>query len=497
MMTAQNLKYGMPLSQLLAGWASIPIDADVHVTGVALDSRQVMPGDVFLACRGRQVDGRAYIADALHAGAVAVVLEGELPETLARQNIAAVAIPDLSQRAGFIAARFYGEPSAALNVTGITGTNGKTSIASYIAQAFAAASGQNCALVGTLGYGSYPDLQPATTTTPDPVTLQRLLAEWRDAKIQHVVMEVSSHALDQGRVNGVAFDIAVFTNLSRDHLDYHTDMNDYAATKRKLFDWPGIKQGLINLDDAFGRELLTTQSDAELLSYSLKSDRADLYAVIKHRSRTSMTLNVQSPWGHGEAEVGVSGRFNAANLLATLGVLCLSGLSFEQAMVCLGTVRPAPGRMQLFGGNGQPVVVVDYAHTPEALLQILKALREDCAGELWCVFGCGGDRDHGKRPLMAVAAEAYADRVLVTSDNPRSESAAQIIEDILAGFEQPQKAIVDIDRGQAIRYAIEHAGRSDTILVAGKGHEDYQEIAGVRRPFSDSQVVQTCLREQS
>lgn len=494
MMAAETLQPGMPLSQLLAGWASVPINADVHVTGVALDSRCVKPGDVFLACRGSREDGRAFIADALHHGAVAIVVDEEVPEALARQNVPAVAVTGLGQRAGEIAARFYGNPSADMKVAGITGTNGKTSIASYCAQALAALD-TACGLFGTLGYGRYGELQPATTTTPDPITLQRMLAELYANGVGHVIMEVSSHALEQGRVNGTVFDIAVFTNLSRDHLDYHAGMDAYAAAKRRLFDWPGLHSGLVNIDDAFGRELLKT-GDKRLLGYSTRSPAADLHAVIAGRTRAHMQLDVNTPWGQGPVTVGLTGSFNAMNVLATVGVLCLLGIPFESALRSVESIHSAPGRMQLLGGNGQPLVVVDYAHTPDALAQVLDSLRADCRGKLWCVFGCGGERDTGKRPLMAAAAEKYADRIVITSDNPRGEDPARIIEAIRAGLSQPELAQVEPDRARAIAGTISQAGSDDTILVAGKGHETYQEIAGERYPFSDSQVAQACLRDR-
>ncbi len=492
MMAAETLKPGMPLSQLLAGWSTVPISADVHVTGVALDSRQVKPGDVFLACRGSRIDGSAFIADALHNGAIAVVLDGQVPETLVRQNIAAVAIDNLPQRVGDIAARFYGDPSADMKVVGITGTNGKTSISSYCAQSLAAmeiASG----LFGTLGYGVYGELQPGTTTTPDPITLQRKLAEMRAAGVEHVLMEVSSHALDQGRVNGTAFDIAVLTNLSRDHLDYHADMDAYASAKRRLFDWPGLRHGLINRDDAFGRELLAAGDD-RLLGFGMQSPDADLYAVINERGRSHMQLELRTPWGQGTAMVGLTGDFNAANVLTTLGVLCLLDIPWETALESLAAVQPAPGRMQLLGGETQPLVVIDYAHTPAALAQTLASLRSDCRGRLWCVFGCGGERDTGKRPLMAAVAEQHADHIIITSDNPRGEEPEHIIQDICAGLTRPDVVQVEPDRGRAIETAIHQADNNDTVLIAGKGHETYQDIAGVRYPFSDSHAAQACLQ---
>ena len=495
MMAAATLQPGMPLSQLLAGWGAVPIDADVHVTGVALDSRQVKPGDVFLACRGSRADGSNFIADALHNGAIAVVLDGKVPETLARQNIAAVAVDDLPSHVGEIAARFYGEPSAAMQVVGITGTNGKTSITSYCAQALAAA-GRPSGLFGTLGYGVYGALQSGNTTTPDPITLQRLLAEMHADGIGYAVMEVSSHALEQRRIAGTAIDIAVFTNLSRDHLDYHPDMTAYGEAKRRLFEWPGLRYGLINQDDTFGRELLASK-DGRWLSYSVTSRDADLFAEIVERGRDRMRLAFHTPWGNGTTTVGLVGDFNAANVLATLGVLCLLEVPWQTALDSLAAIQPAPGRMQLLGGISQPLVVVDYAHTPDALAQTLASLRPDCRGRLWCVFGCGGERDTGKRPLMATAAEQQADRLIITSDNPRGEDPDAIIQAIKNGLSRPDSAWVEPDRAKAITMAIQQAADDDTVLIAGKGHETYQEVAGVRHPFSDSQVAQTCLQARS
>ena len=494
MMAAETLKPGMPLSQLLAGYGSVPINADVHVTGVSLDSRRVQPGDVFLACRGSRVDGRVFITDALHNGAVAVVVEGEVPEALVRQNVPVFAISDLAQQIGVIAARFYGDPSNAMNVIGITGTNGKTSVTSYCAQALTALN-RPCGVFGTLGYGRYADLQTGTTTTPDPITLQRMLAELRDDGAGDVVMEVSSHALAQGRVNGMNFDIAVFTNLSRDHLDYHAGMEAYAAAKRQLFEWPGLENSLVNIDDAFGRELFNLGLDG-MLGYSMQSADADLYVVIAKRSRTHMQLDMNTPWGDGSVSVELTGAFNAMNVLATLGVLCLLGVPFKSALASLEHVYSAPGRMQLLGGDDQPLVVVDYAHTPDALEQVLINLRSDSDGALWCVFGCGGERDTGKRSLMAAAAEQHADHIIITSDNPRGEDPAQIIEAIRAGLSHPESVQVEPDRARAIAAAIQQAGINDTVLIAGKGHEPYQDIAGVRHPFSDTQVAQACLQER-
>lgn len=492
MMAAESLNQGMRLSELLDGLAVVPASDDVRISDVSIDSRRVQPGALFLACRGHRHDGRDYIAAALHAGAVAIAAEDTLPETLARQGIPAVAVPGLGQKIGGIAARFYGHPGHSLRVIGVTGTNGKTSVASYIAQALTDGP-EHCGLFGTLGYGIYGDLQPGQTTTPDPVSLHRLLADLRDRGVRHTVMEVSSHALDQGRVNGVDFDIAVLTNLSRDHLDYHIDLAAYGAAKRRLFEWPGLRHGIINHDDAFGRELLAGHPD-RFLGYSLESPRADLYARVRQPGRAQLQLDVNTPWGSGQLRANLSGRFNAANLLAALGVLCLLEIPFDEVLSRLTRVRPAPGRMQVLGGHGRPLVVIDYAHTPDALAQALAALREECRGRLWCVFGCGGDRDPGKRPLMGAAAEAHADMLVITSDNPRNEQPTAIIADIVAGLSAPARALIEPDRSHAIGRAVARAHADDIILVAGKGHENYQEISGIRHAFSDSQVVQACLQ---
>jgi UDP-N-acetylmuramoyl-L-alanyl-D-glutamate--2,6-diaminopimelate ligase len=496
MMVAPTTHTGMQLGELLAGIAALPAVRDVLVTGIALDSRKVRPGDLFLACPGRNSDGRSYIPQALRAGAAAIAIQADqVPETLEHQGLAAVAVPDLAQRAGLIAARFYGEPSRALQLTGVTGTNGKTSVAWYLAQSLSVDS-HRCGLLGTLGYGIYGEpLTAALNTTPDPVNLQAWLAQWRAQGLRQGVLEVSSHALDQGRVNGVVFDTAVFTNLTRDHLDYHTDMSDYAAAKRRLFCFPELRHAVINLDDPFGRELAAAlPADVQLTAYGLESPNADIKGEIVSADRNNLEVAVSSDWGAGRLQAALSGRFNAGNLLAVLAVLLLRGVAFEQALQRLSRVQPPPGRMQTFGGGAHALVIVDYAHTPDALAQVLQALRAQCRGRLWCVFGCGGDRDHGKRPEMGAVAECYADQVVLTSDNPRSEAPEHIIADILAGLHRPEVARVEPDRALAITHAIQSAAPADTILIAGEGHETDQEIAGVRHPFSDQQVVQACLQ---
>lgn len=496
MMAAQITTPGMRLSELLAGMVTVPVASDVVVTGIVLDSRKTRPGDLFLACVGRNHDGRTFIHDALRAGAAAVALEADqVPDTLLRQDVNVVAVPYLSQQAGRIAARFLGEPSRSLQLTAVTGTNGKTSVAWYLAQCLTSQD-EFCGLLGTLGYGIYGEsLTAAINTTPDPVTLQGWLAQWRDREIRQGVLEVSSHALDQGRVNDVVFDTAMLTNLTRDHLDYHPDMAHYAAAKRRLFFMPGLRHAVINLDDPFGRELADSlPGTVQLAGYGIESADAAIRGEISHLGRDGLELVVESDWGHGHVHTTLSGRFNASNLLAVVTVLLLQGVPLEQALQRLAAVRPPPGRMQTFGGGAYPLVVIDYAHSPDALAQVLQALRLQCHGQLWCVFGCGGDRDRGKRSEMGAAAGRYADQVVVTSDNPRSEDPARIIADVLDGMERPDAVRVEIDRARAIALAIAAAGINDTILVAGKGHETYQEIDGVRHPYSDQQIVQSCLQ---
>jgi len=355
-----------------------------------------------------------------------------------------------------------------------------------------------CGLIGTLGSGPWGQLTPSTTTTPDPISLHRLLAEMRDQKVRSVAMEVSSHGLNQGRISGIRFDIAVFTNLSRDHLDYHGTMADYGEAKRLLFHSDGLKAAVINLDDSWGREILAgLTAEARVQGYSLED--AELQEIpisvpcVQGRlwamSNEGLTLDITAPAGCGTLKNSLVGRFNAYNLLAALAVLLEVGMPFAEAIEGLSRVSGVPGRLERFGGEGKPLIVVDYAHTPDGLEKALWALREVCDGQLWCVFGCGGERDPGKRPLMGQVAEELADQVVVTSDNPRGEDPMIIIENILAGLRHRDRAKVEPDRAKAIAETIRKAGKNDVILVAGKGHETYQEIAGRRVPFSDRDVV--------
>lgn len=505
MMAAPNLtRGGVKLSTLLENLVPVAAADDVAIYGLSNDSRQAQAGDLFLACGGEHAHGLDYLRQVLQAGAAAVVYEppaGDHAALATVTNIPLLPLPALRAALGRIAANFYQHPSRDLVVIGITGTNGKTSCSQFIAQALDR-PGARCGVIGTLGYGLVNEQVAGDRTTPDAVAVQRLLSDMLARGAQHVAMEVSSHALAQGRVNGVEFQIAVWTNLSRDHLDYHGDMASYAKVKQRLFHTPGLRYAVINLDDEYGRQLLTTlPASVQRIVYTL-DDAApppDIRSVVASRlqlTEAGITMQVRSPWGEGELHAPLLGRFNASNLLAALASVLALDMSFPTALQRLAQVTTVPGRMERFGGGGQPLVVVDYAHTPDALEQALRALRDHCRGKLWCIFGCGGERDAGKRPLMGAAAEQYADRVVVADDNPRGEDPIQIVADILAGMRNPDAAYLRRDRVQAIRFAVEQSRPGDVILVAGKGHEDYQLIGARRVPYSDRHSVALLLRRE-
>lgn len=466
----------------------------VKAVSLCLDSRAVQPGDVFVAVKGHQVDGRAYIAQAIARGAAAVLYEaGSVPE----MTVPHVAVDRLDLCSGAIAHLVYGRPSERLWLCGVTGTNGKTSVSQWIAQAMNAL-GCKCAVIGTLGNGFPGELADSVNTTPDAVGLHRMLAQFGDRGALSCAMEVSSIGLDQGRVNGATFDVAVFTNLTRDHLEYHGDMAAYGAAKAQLFDTPGLKTAVINLDDPFGAQLAARLAGRlRVIGYTLEGHSgADevLAAEALAMTETGLAFTLNGV----RIEAPVVGRFNASNLLAVIGALLAGDETLADIAVALRRIAPPPGRMQALGGQGMPLVVVDYAHTPDALEKALAALRATAAargGRLTCVFGCGGDRDPGKRPLMGAVAEAGADGVVLTSDNPRSESPQAILAAIRAGMKTPPT--VEPDRAAAIRAAILAAAAQDTILIAGKGHEPYQEVAGVRHPFSDLEQAQSALEARS
>ena len=486
---------GRSLATLLVGHASIPARLDRAVTAVCDDSRAVVPGAVFFARRGRRVDGRRFAHRAISAGAAAVVIEGGPASVRLDAATVVVRIPDIAGAIGHAASRFYRDPSEHLSVAAVTGTNGKTSVTHFTARA----CGERCAVMGTLGAGPPGMLESVALTTPGPIEIHRRLAALRDAGMDALAMEVSSHALDQRRIEAVSLDTAVFTNLSRDHLDYHADMDTYARAKASLFEAPGLAHAVINVDDRFGRELIESiPVGIESVAVTLDDDCPPIATASIVRGRTieelgGLSLHVASPWGTGSLATRLLGRFNAHNLLAAVAVACLHGHRLDAVLRRLDGTEPIAGRMQRLGGGSRPLVVVDYSHTPDALRNALAALRPRCEGTLWCVFGCGGERDRGKRPQMAEAAEQEADGVIVTDDNPRREDGDTIVADILEGFARPGSVHVERDREQAIHRAIADARSPDVVLIAGKGHETTQEREGARLPFSDVAVARRAL----
>jgi UDP-N-acetylmuramoyl-L-alanyl-D-glutamate--2,6-diaminopimelate ligase len=477
----------------------LPVQEDVEISSVVSDSREVTQGSLFLACSGATVDGRDYISQALKQGASAVcyAVDDDYVLPALDANVPVIGMPGLQHQLGEIAARFYQDPSDEMTVVGITGTNGKTSCTQFLAQALEKQR-QRCAVMGTLGHGFLPDLKQTPLTTADAVSLQKDLATLKQQGADSVAMEVSSHSLVQGRVNGVHFDIAVFTQLSRDHLDYHGDMQTYASAKAKLFQQPGLEYGVVNIDDPIGRRLAEEYgASLNIVTYSAQGHTQSVWpaVVATHVEPLEQGFKVQvtTPWGDGEFITSLLGRFNISNLLAVLSVLGIMKVTLPKMLSALEAITTAPGRMQLFKADNMPSVVVDYAHTPDALEKSLAALREHCKGKLWCVFGCGGDRDKGKRPQMAAIVEQGSDHVIVTNDNPRSESPEQIAEEIRGGFSRLNEVTVELDRACAIKRAVHSAMPQDTVLIAGKGHEATQTMDGQVFDFSDIEHVKSLL----
>ncbi|HEC13116.1 MAG TPA: UDP-N-acetylmuramoyl-L-alanyl-D-glutamate--2,6-diaminopimelate ligase [Acidiferrobacteraceae bacterium] len=478
------------LIQLLEGVTTAPTGViDMDIAGVTLDSRQVQEGFLFLAYSGEHADGRDYIMDAIGRGATAVAYEAR-DEALTGLGIATIPVRGLRQQAGKIAEKFYGHPSSLLTMIGITGTNGKTTCAHLLAEALDEPAAR-CGVIGTLGNGFPGQLSPGAHTTPDPVSLHKELASLVSRRAKWVCMEVSSHGMAQGRVEGVEFDVAVLTNLSRDHLDYHGDMRSYGLAKARLFEWPGLKHAVINVEDPFGQNLIQgLDSSVTLTRYGL--EKGDVYALDLDLNAHGVKLHVTTPQGEEMLHSTLIGRFNASNLLAVLACLLALGVDLGTAVQRLAHSTPVAGRLERFsGGENSPLAVVDFAHTPEALRQTLEALREHIVGRLLCVFGCGGDRDRGKRPVMGRIAEQLADVVVLTDDNPRHESPPAIIADIRSGMHSVP--IVIHDRVDAISWAIHEAGEDDLVLIAGKGHEQTQQIGDDKLPLSDRETVSRFL----
>lgn len=468
----------------------------IRAQTLCADSRYTKPGDVFVALKGKRVDGRNYISQAIDNGAIAVIYEaGKLPVGAGDKPI--VIASDIGRFLGELASNVYGNPSQKMWIAGITGTNGKTSVSQWIAQALEALN-EPCGVVGTLGNGFPGRLVESANTTPDAIALHTALARLVSAGAAACAMEVSSIGLDQHRVTGVNFNVAVLTNLSRDHLDYHGDMSSYAIAKETLFDMPEVTAAVLNLDDRFGRGLAAKLNGRmRIIGYSLEEslvDKSCCDQLLVAKNPNFRAAGLEFDLNGQRISAPVVGRFNVANLLAVIGALLVRGHELPTIAGALATIEAPPGRMQSIGGTGEPLVVIDYAHTPDALEKALSVLRETAdsrAGKLICVFGCGGARDPGKRPHMGAVAETFADRVMVTSDNPRNEDPELIAADILKGMHGRPR--VELDRGSAITLTISAASSQDVVLLAGKGHESYQEINGLRLPFSDMQVAQLVL----
>jgi UDP-N-acetylmuramoyl-L-alanyl-D-glutamate--2,6-diaminopimelate ligase len=475
---------------------------DIEITGLVMDSRVVKPGDAFVAIAGFGDHGLKFAENAKRQGAVAVLFEPPAPADLP-PPADAIPVQGLRARLGELGDRFNEHPSHAMTTVGVTGTNGKTSTVQLIAQAWTLL-GERAGTIGTLGAGLFGAAVPTGFTTPLVLQMHQLLAELRDAGADALAMEVSSHALDQCRVAGVHFDVAVFTNLTRDHLDYHGDMASYGAAKAKLFGWPGLRAAVINIDDDYGRALF--DAEPPNLLHIGTSASGDPHAAVRAENvrldNRGLMFDLVVAGERHPVRSPLLGRFNVDNLLAVAGVLVALERGPETVADVLSRLQPIHGRMNRLGGlDGAPLVVIDYAHTPDALEQALESLRAHAQAKLTCVFGCGGERDTGKRPQMAAIAERLADRVIVTDDNPRGEDGDRIVADIVAGFgdalrNDATRMTVERDRGAAIARAIREAGPNDIVLVAGKGHEPYQEVHGVKHPFDDTDVARRALGGQ-
>lgn len=488
----------LDLSVLLDGIVAMPQEKDCIVVSITQDSREAFRGSLFVALKGLQEHGLKYAMQVQEQGASAIIWEPDdgvtSPDGLGL-DIPCIEIKDLRSHLGIIAERFYQSPSQSLNMIGITGTDGKTSVSHFLAQAIT-----DCAVIGTIGIGRLDSLQKATHTTPDVLSVHKTLAELKEQGVKTVAMEVSSHALAQGRVANVKFDVAVLTNLSRDHLDYHKTVEAYAEAKAKLFSWPSLKERVINRDDNFGQEIYKNEGGG--LSYWIENtdneyDESSSNSLVASNAKfTEKGITATINYGNqqGELNAAVLGRFNLSNLLATLGAMLALGMSLENALEQVKRVSTVEGRMEKVS-DAEVLVVVDFAHTPNALENALKALREHTQQRLVCVFGCGGDRDAGKRPLMAKIAEENADVVIATDDNPRTEDPQYIMSDIMAGFKLPEKVTIEHDRATAIQYALQQADKGDVVLIAGKGHEKVQILSTGTIPFSDQEQAHKFLQE--
>lgn len=477
------------LKSLLDGIAGCDVDIDIR--GISTDSRTVQPGYLFIGIPGTGVDGRQFAAAALDQGATAVLLESGGKFDIPVTGVPVFRIDNLRSHVGLILNRFYDFPSSRIKVIGVTGTNGKTTCTQLLGKVLDR-SDRRCAVIGTLGNGYPGELSPGTHTTPDAVSMHQLLAEFAEQGAYAVCIEVSSHALEQGRVDGIEFDIAVFMNLTRDHLDYHGDMESYAAAKSKLFLNKSLESAVINIDDAYGKQLLERVTASHVTGFGLHG--GDVHAENIQPAPDGMSFTLVVGTKRCPVDVHLYGEFNISNLLAVASVLSILHWTPGDIATAFSGLAPVAGRMERFaGGDTLPVVIVDYAHTPDALKQALESLRPHTRGKLWCVFGCGGDRDRGKRPLMGAIASELADHAVLTDDNPRTEPPENIIHEIESGMSSPHQVIQPRER--AVRETIRQARAEDLILLAGKGHEDYQEIGRERIHYSDRELVQQVFGE--
>jgi len=496
------------LSELLEGFVldSAIVDLTGRVSGLAWDSRAVKARDLFFACNGENVHGKQFIRSAVAAGASAIVLEtSDVSEAvlISQQynGVPVIPVKDLTSQLGFIASRFYAEPSKKHTLIGITGTNGKTSISHLLAQCLDDVT-HPCGVIGTMGAGLWGQLKNVENTTPGAIELQQWFYQLNRKQVKYVAMEVSSHGLAQGRTNGCAFDMAVFTNLTQDHLDYHGDMNAYGEVKTKLFTYEGLSSVVLNLDDPFSARVLESVSaGVDVIGISLNAKTKTqpnvnvIFGEVVSTDDSGMRISIKSSFGSGEVKTSLLGDFNVTNLLTVFACAMQLGFQFDEVYEKLAQLKAPGGRLEKFGGGNQPLVVVDYAHTPDALEKVLMTLKKQTAGTLFVLIGCGGDRDKSKRPKMGAVAETHADVVYLTNDNPRTESDKSIIDDILQGITKPEKIIIEFDRAKAISRLVRSAKTGDVVLIAGKGHEDYQIIGDRRFHFSDREQVVEILGE--
>lgn len=468
------------VSELLEGFVSVDIPSDYHISHLAIDSREVRANGMFIALKGVKQDGSQYVMDAIHQGANVILVEEPLDIAI-EDDCLVIVCSELREKLGFIVARFYQYDPNSIDLIAVTGTNGKTSIAYLLAHILEGG------YIGTLGLGIPQALTTGINTTPSPIVTQEVLQSLKDEGVGHCVMEVSSHAMTQARINGLFFDVAVFTNLTHEHLDYHGDMASYAEAKFSLFTHERTEHAVVNIDCEWGKKLVAQLNNVPVLTYAVKDKQADIHVNSFEQSLSGIKAVVSTPDGEGVLESPLFCEFNLYNLLAVLGVLLVKKMPLSNALSLIKQQTHIVGRMEVV--HHEPIFVIDYAHTPDALEKALSNLKTLCQGTLWCVFGCGGNRDKVKRTLMGKIAESLADKIVITNDNPRFEEGQAIVDDILTGIKQPKLAKIELDRSKAIQYCFAQAKPKDVILIAGKGHETYQIINGETFHFSDHEVV--------